>query len=235
MNPSGYRERATPRGAGLACVWTSALPRSAAGPFVQRVVPDGCVDVYWSERAGRVFVAGPDTGPNPAPMMPGDRFAGVRFRPGMAGRVLGVPPAAVRDARMPLADLWGADAERLEHEAATGAPEQALTSALLARAAAAPPPDPLVPGLIPALARGSVADAADALGFSERQLRRRAVDAFGYGPKTVQRVLRFQRALRLARAGTPFAEVAQAAGYADQTHLAHEVRELGGAPLGAFR
>ncbi|WP_205648102.1 helix-turn-helix domain-containing protein [Actinomadura rubteroloni] len=232
MNPTGYRERPAPRGAGLACVWTSALPRAAAEPFVQRVVPDGCVDVYWSERDGRVFVAGPDTGPMPALLLPGDRFVGVRFRPGTAGRVLTVPPAAVRDARVPLSDLWGADAERLEH---SGDPGRALMAALVARAASAPPPDPLVAGLIPALATGSVARAADDLGFSERQIRRRTMDAFGYGPKTLQRVLRFQKALRLARTGTPFADVTQAAGYADQTHLAHEVRELGGAPLGTFR
>ncbi|MFC7566230.1 helix-turn-helix domain-containing protein [Actinomadura namibiensis] len=62
-------------------------------------------------------------------------------------------------------------------------------------------------------------------------MRRRAVAAFGYGPKTVQRVLRFQRALRLARAGRPLAEVAQVAGYADQAHMANEVRGLGGVPM----
>ena len=36
-------------------------------------------------------------------------------------------------------------------------------------------------------------------GVSERQLRRRFVDAVGYGPKTLARVLRFQRFLALAR------------------------------------
>ena len=38
-----------------------------------------------------------------------------------------------------------------------------------------------------------------ALGVSERQLRRRFADAVGYGPKTLARVLRFQRFLALAR------------------------------------
>jgi AraC-like DNA-binding protein len=39
------------------------------------------------------------------------------------------------------------------------------------------------------------------LGVSERQLRRRFLDAVGYGPKTLARVLRFQRFLELAAAG----------------------------------
>lgn len=70
------------------------------------------------------------------------------------------------------------------------------------------------------------------LGLGERQLLRRSLRAFGYGPKTLQRVVRFQRALRLARRGVAAAEVAVASGYADQAHMANEVRRLAGMPLG---
>ena len=63
-------------------------------------------------------------------------------------------------------------------------------------------------------------------------MHRRSLAAFGYGPKTLARILRFQRALALARAGTPLAEVAVRSGYADQAHLAREVRALAGVPLG---
>ena len=65
-------------------------------------------------------------------------------------------------------------------------------------------------------------------------MRRRSLAAFGYGPKTLQRVLRFQRALGLARSGMALADVAQAAGYADQPHLANEVRVLAGMPVRAL-
>ena len=83
-----------------------------------------------------------------------------------------------------------------------------------------------------ALAAGrSVADTADALGLGARQLHRRALVAFGYGPKTLARVLRLQRALGLARQGVPFAETAALAGFADQAHLARDVRDLAGLPL----
>jgi AraC-like DNA-binding protein len=75
--------------------------------------------------------------------------------------------------------------------------------------------------------------AAD-LGMSERQLHRRCTAAVGYGPKTLDRVLRFRRFLALA-AGDPgagLAGLAVAAGYADQAHLTRECGRLGGAPPG---
>ena len=66
------------------------------------------------------------------------------------------------------------------------------------------------------------------LGLSERQLRRRFADAVGYGPKTLARVLRFQRFLELARGGDDLARLAFAAGYADQAHLTRECGRLAG-------
>ncbi|PWU53110.1 AraC family transcriptional regulator, partial [Micromonospora globispora] len=60
--------------------------------------------------------------------------------------------------------------------------------------------------------------AAAEVGLGQRALHRRSLSLFGYGPKT------------LARAGTPLAEVAARAGYADQAHLTRDVRELAGVP-----
>jgi AraC-like DNA-binding protein len=68
------------------------------------------------------------------------------------------------------------------------------------------------------------------LDMSERSLRRFCHVQFGYGPKTLERVLRFQRLLSLARADRPagLAALAHDAGYADQAHLSREVRALCG-------
>ncbi|PVE10420.1 helix-turn-helix domain-containing protein, partial [Streptomyces scopuliridis] len=105
----------------------------------------------------------------------------------------------------------------------------------LRRAAAAEPPDPLLRAVVDALEAGrTVAATADAVGLGARQLHRRSLDAFGYGPKTLARVLRLQRALTLVRDGVPFADAALAAGCADQAHLARETRELAGLTLGAY-
>ncbi|PWS51820.1 transcriptional regulator, partial [Streptomyces sp. FT05W] len=78
----------------------------------------------------------------------------------------------------------------------------------------------------------SVAATARSVGLGARQLHRRSLAAFGYGPKTLARVLRLQRALALVRAGTPYAEAAYAAGCTDQAHLAREMRDLAGTTLG---
>jgi methylphosphotriester-DNA--protein-cysteine methyltransferase len=70
----------------------------------------------------------------------------------------------------------------------------------------------------------------DRLDVSPRTLRRRCQNAFGYGPKTLDRILRFQRFLGFARQAEELclADLAFAAGYADQAHLTREVRRLSG-------
>jgi AraC-like DNA-binding protein len=72
---------------------------------------------------------------------------------------------------------------------------------------------------------------ADELSFSERQLRRRFHVAVGYGPKTLQRVLRLRRFLARVTADDDDTRIARAAceaGYADQPHLGRECRALTG-------
>ena len=81
--------------------------------------------------------------------------------------------------------------------------------------------------------------ASPAVGLGERQLRRRFLDGVGYGPKTLARVLRFQRLLALLtddRAGRPtLAEAAALAGYADQAHMTAECTRLAGRSPAAVR
>ncbi|WP_405620785.1 helix-turn-helix domain-containing protein [Streptomyces sp. NBC_00076] len=220
-----YTERAS-RQAG-AVVWTNTP--SGSGPA--SVLPDGCMDLLWNE--GRLLVAGPDTRayvPTGGP----SGWAGVRFYPGTAPALLGVPAHELRDRRVPLSDLRpAAEVRRLTAQVNAAAdPASGLEEVALRWAAAAEPPDPLLRRLVTALDRGRpVAATADELGFGARQLHRRSLTAFGYGPKTLARVLRLQRALALARAGVPFAETAARSGFADQAHLAREVRELAGMPL----
>jgi transcriptional regulator GlxA family with amidase domain len=131
--------------------------------------------------------------------------------------------------RVELADLWPAvEVRRLTGRVNAAAdPATALEEIALDRAARAPAPDPLLSAVAAALGAGRpVAATADELGLSARQLHRRSLAAFGYGPKTLARVLRMQRALALARSEVSFAETAVRAGFADQAHLAWEVREL---------
>jgi AraC-like DNA-binding protein len=105
----------------------------------------------------------------------------------------------------------------------------ALATALAEPLAAAD--DPALRSLVGALRRGTTVGAIAAGSYlSERQLHRRCRDAFGYGPKTLARILRMNRALDAARAGRSLVEVAAAVGYADQAHLSRDVRALTGVP-----
>ncbi|MFI1396955.1 DUF6597 domain-containing transcriptional factor [Streptomyces sp. NPDC020681] len=216
-----------------AVVWTRTMdPRG--GP-VHPVLPDGCMDLLWAD--GRLLVAGPDTHAYSPTGSPVTRYAGIRFAPGAAPGMLGVPAHELRDRRVDLADLWGgAETRRIAERIAEAAdPVTGLEAVALRRAADAGAPDPLMGEVVRRLeAGGTVAGAADAVGLGARQLHRRSLDAFGYGPKTLARVLRLQRALALVLAGVPYAEAALAAGCADQAHLAREMRDLGGITLSAY-
>ena len=100
-----------------------------------------------------------------------------------------------------------------------------LARAVLRRRAA---PDPLIVAAARALAHPTarVARVAEGLGVSERQLRRRTLDAIGYGPKTLARVARLRRLMALD--GEELAVRAVLAGYASQAHMTEEVRRLTG-------
>ncbi|MFF8403613.1 helix-turn-helix domain-containing protein [Streptomyces sp. NPDC014846] len=221
-----YAERAS-RLTG-AVVWTN----TPAGTGARPVLPDGCMDLLWTE--GRLLVAGPDTRAH-VPDGPPRAWAGIRFFPGTAPALLGVPAHELRDRRVELADLWPASRVRRLRDRIEAAPDAAtaLEDIALDRSTWAAVPDPLLRRLVECLDEGRpVAGAADELELGARQLHRRCLGAFGYGPKTLARILRLQRALALARSGLPYAETAVRAGYADQPHLAREVRELAGRPLG---
>ena len=199
-----------------------------------RILPDGCTDLIWSSRSGLV-VAGPDTTAKLSRLEPGDEIVGLRFPPGTGPAVFGVPAGELRDRRPALDDLWPAAA------VAAATPTDARTAADLLdrvahrRLAEAGGPDPRGPVIVRHLAGGAtVAGTAAAVGPSERQLRRASTDLFGYGPKTLARILRLRRALALLRSGLPAARVAADAGYADQPHLARDVRALAGVPLGGL-
>ncbi len=211
----------------------SALPhvvawRSVSSSGPQRILPDGCLDLIWS--AGEVFVAGPDTVAEISRSAPGRRSFALRFAAGTGPGVVGLPADELTDLRVPLADLWpGAEVRRIA-EAAD--PAAALLDSALRRWQ--DPDRAMVEVAARARAGQPVDTIATACGLSPRQLQRRCRTAFGYGPKTLVRVLRMQRALGLARRGQALAEVSATAGYADQAHLSRDVKALAGVPMRAL-
>ena len=235
--PIGYTEWAAPAALRdtVACLWAQVIIEDAGWPGL--VLPDGCTDLVWEQGRG-AFVAGPDTGPVPTTMTAGTVILGVRFRPSAGGPALGLPLSELRDQRVDLADLRPADARRLP---GTLDPDTAMARALdvTATLVTGGAPDAAVTRAARLLydPQARAEDVAAEVGLSLRQLRRRCHAAVGYGPKTLQRVLRFRRFVSRIDAGPnaqkspevlDLAAIAADAGYADQAHLTRECGRLSG-------
>jgi AraC-like DNA-binding protein len=233
-----YRER-TPRaelGRYFTRTWFHALPTGA--PRASAIVPDGCADLIWAN--GSLRIAGPDRTANIERLTSGTTVIGLRFQPGMMPAWLRVPASDLVGARVRLEQFWGSEARRIGDwvsEGRTPAEVAArLETAMTDRAARLPDPDERPASIFRMIEAHDPADGQliDRLtgetGLGERTLRRRCHELFGYGPKTLDRVLRFQRFLALARSAATdgLAGIAAEAGYADQAHLTRETRELAG-------
>ncbi|MGU3437838.1 helix-turn-helix domain-containing protein [Actinomycetes bacterium M1A6_2h] len=193
-----------------------------------RVLPDGCMDIIWHEDG--VMVVGPDTGPQISSLGVGRSLVALRFAPGVGPQVLGVPAHELRDTQVRLDEVWSARDARLVLEADDpGTVLHAVASARLSEF----PQDLPVRSVAQAISRGTpVARVAAETGWSERHLRRLCMDWFGYGPKTLSRIMRFDRALTLSDGGVTASEIAARLGYSDQAHLARDVKALSGLTLG---
>jgi AraC-like DNA-binding protein len=217
---SRYRERPSLL-EGLT-VWTRVADGSSSW-----ILPDGCLDILWDGR--ELTVAGPDTTAHLTSPPAGTPYAAVRFAPGVAPAVLRVAADGLRDQRPCLVDVIGVDdTDRLvESLLTTDDPSSRLEQWAGRRLVRAGGPDRTMCHVAALLGAGrTVAEVAAAVGFSARQLHRRSLASFGYGPKVLARVLRLQRALGSAREGTSLVQAALDAGYSDQAHFAHEVRAL---------
>jgi AraC-like DNA-binding protein len=225
----------------LSCMWVQEVSPGAA-PYSHRTVPNGGVEL--SCRIGALpRLDGPQTGPTEELLDPGATVVGVRFRPGAAPSVLGLPASELVDRSLGADELWGAWATELgERVAAAASPREALGVVELAvssrlAASSSGEPDPIAVEAVRRLHPWRDQDVGSlprALYISESQLRRRCRAAIGLAPKALQRMLRFQGFLALAQGGArapgDLARLAAEAGYADQSHLTRESVRLAGRP-----
>ena len=176
----------------------------------------------------RVVVAGPDTSAF-LTSCGQEKLMGLRFRPGVLPRLLRVPAAELRSNRVPLSDLGFSEHRSLVDVTtwlASGEPARETAPWSLQQ----------LRGITDSLRDGAtVADVARHAGWSSRTLQRQCSAVYGYGPATLRRVLRFRRAVALLDGGAATAHAAAAAGYADQSHMHREIRDLTGLSLAALR
>ena len=225
----------------FASVWMHRMPEAGAPPIV--ITPDATIDLQWID--GDFRIAGPDKDPQTENLPAGSTVIGFRFHVAAAARWLNLPASEILGLRLPLSDIWGRRArllsDRVRRWDDLAELLESLEAAIAHHDSPRQPVDPHMRAAHGLIERGSppgvslVPWLGRALATSERTLRRRFDESFGYGPKTLDRLLRFQRFRRLsARSGASVAVLAAEAGYADQAHLVRESRRLTGSTPGQF-
>jgi AraC-like DNA-binding protein len=196
------------------------------------ILPDGCLDLIWDGE--RLFVAGPDTAARWHQGRAGAVYAALRFSGGTGPAILGVPADEVVDRAVDLDEIWPPSPVRALAERVASGGGAALEAWAVERAAVTEI-DRIGSELL-AMASGGLAVGAMArrLCMGPRQLHRRSLPLFGYGPRRLARVMRLHRALAAGRAGWPLARVAADCGFADQAHMSREARALAGTTMSAL-
>jgi AraC-like DNA-binding protein len=198
----------------------------------RRLLPDGRMYFVWTGGHG-VRISGPQTGYMTIPDGPPILAFGAAFHPGAAPNLLRTRAAAFVDDQVALDAVLPGLAARLDDRLGHARdPREALTAlahelSLRVRLVASPNAAVREAVRLLNLTTATVADVAARAFVSERELQRRFVEHIGYGPKTLQRILRFQRFMQ--QLGSPQIDLAGAAalaGYADQSHLSRETRRL---------
>ncbi|HEY5947030.1 MAG TPA: DUF6597 domain-containing transcriptional factor [Kofleriaceae bacterium] len=217
-----YEEHAPPADLApyVACTWTRVVDPARAGSR-EPIIPDACTDIIVvGDRAPHV--AGPADRAEWVELRGGMTVTGLRFRPGGARDVLRTEMADLRNQHVDLIDVVGGEGHALALDIDRDSPAEALLRWVRMRIESrrtAPPYD--LASLL--LEVKSIDDATDQLGWTARRMHRHVSAACGYGPKLVQRILRLQRAIRIAFDRAPtLAAVAAAADYADQAHMTRE-------------
>jgi AraC-like DNA-binding protein len=219
-------------------------PSEVEGGRIDRVLPDGCIDLIFRGGDGEARLFSSALIERPIFFDGATRgwYVGVRLRPAMARALIEIDPVDCRDRAVPatqidsafgplerrlqdcasaeqaLAMLKRAVEARLTHHERAGAPARVREAiALLARGGDAP----------------QVGRIARMLGIAERTLHRDVLRWSGLAPKPLARILRMQRTLAALRGSRlprrmPLALVALQMGYADQAHMTRELKALAG-------
>ncbi len=224
---AGYREIAPHPAlrAHVECFWT--VQGATAG---QRILPDGCVDFLFDAARGPAGgrLIGAMTRAVAVPPAAASDLVGVRFHPGGARDFVRAPLSAFTDDAV---DLTAVD-RRLGEVARVGGSAAALAARVRGIEAwllANLPPRGRLHGALTAFcARPMRIDAtAAAAGLSRQHFTRLVREHTGLSPKLLARIRRLRRALA-DRSGTAAVQIALRHGFADQAHLARDVRVLTG-------
>lgn len=211
---------------------TSAEVAAEETPEPSLIVPDGCMDliVLDSDADPAIVIAGADT---TARIFSGPRTAtvGLRFDPGVLPQLLATSASELADTVTPLEAVSAvATHGAVDGRDADAAPERLLRIAEILTSRADLDLRPLELARTLGARRDGrqpdIAEVAAGLAYSPRQLRRLSAEWFGYGPKHLAKILRWQAARSLIDSGRTRTAAAAATGYSDAAHLWRDERSL---------
>ena len=165
--------------------------------------------------------------------------AAIRLRPAAARAVLGMPASGLTGELAPLDAIFAASsrlAGRLAEAGSDAMRIAVLEEWLEARQIGDPRPE-VEAAVAAILSTGGAAPVETLIaltGLSRRQLERAFQHEVGLPPKSLARIVRLQRAVRLVRRGRRLADVALACGFYDQAHMALDFRRLALAPASTW-
>lgn len=183
------------------------------------------------------FAAGLYAGPVMIESFGGACCVQVNFTPLGARQFFGLPMSELRDRMVGLDDALGFDGialrERLGEASDWDTRFDIAEGFIAGRLAEANALSPEIAWayrtVIASGGRTRVSAIAGEIGWSRKHLATKFTDAIGIGPKTLSRIVRFNRALSLSkRQDDDWAGIAADCGYADQAHLVREFRQLAG-------
>ncbi|PBC25031.1 MULTISPECIES: AraC family transcriptional regulator [unclassified Mesorhizobium] len=161
----------------------------------------------------------------------------VNFTPLGARRFFRLPMSELTDTMVVLDDVLGAEGTALRERLGNASDwasrfelAETFVTARLERAAETPLEIAWAyDRIIASGGRVRISSIAEKLGWSRKHLAGSFSNAIGIGPKTLSRIVRFNRALGLSRRQTAdWADIAADCGYADQAHMVREFRDLAG-------
>ena len=236
----------------IKCFWVMQSP-GAESSSQERILPDGCTEIVFN-LADPFRQQDPDNNPQlqPLTLLVGQmrrhlliaptgrvKLVGVRFWPGGAYPFLRLPQDEIADRVIALDLVLGAIGRELESRISealtTSGIVREIEAVLLARLSRFRAPDEAELEAIHLILRSGgclpIESLAEEMGISFRKLDRRFNARVGLPPKTLCRIIRFQRALKMIERSSvrpDWVRIALECGYYDQAHFIKEFKTFSG-------
>ncbi len=208
----------------IECLWSCS--NSSSKPESVTVVPDTCTDIilrYGLNQESELFISGEMTKAERVPIFEGQKYLGIRFKPGFLSPLIDLPMSELTDQDVPLIDIHSTlhnlfkPLEIIASQDLQFNQVQTLLQSVLKRYDGI---DPLVDYAIALIIKShgmiSIGDLAKETGYSARHLGRLFRKTVGLAPKFFARVVRFQHAKKVGSRDN----------YFDQSHFLREFKEF---------